>query len=55
MESYPGWPVAHSPVGITNKPVEMPFYGTPVEFIRSGADRLNICDKQKDTGKAAGW
>ena len=53
MEPYPGWPVVHSPVGITNKPVEMPFYGTAVEFARSDADRLNICDKQKDTGEAA--
>ena len=52
MEPYPGWPVVHSLVGITNKPMEMPLYGMPVEFTRSGADRLIICDRQKSPGKA---
>ena len=52
MEPYPGWPVVHSPVGVTNQPVEMLLYGMPVEFTRSGADRLIICGRQKGTGEA---
>lgn len=51
MEPCPGWSVAHSPIGVTNLPVEIPLYGMPAEFTRRSADRLFIGDRQKGTGK----